>query len=183
MEQILRRYFSLTRASWRETAVLMAVAWLVPLLVHLVPWAGPRPIGVYLLPAFWTALVAVYLYGARVGVVVALVTPAVNFFATGLPVSPHLGLTSLELAAFALLAAGAVRRWPTAWFIAPLAYVPAKALSVTVAWLVPVFADTRPPLVHLLASTQNALAGLAVMLGVNLALVKLLPKDRDRDRE
>ncbi len=59
MQQTARRLFSLDRVTWRETAILMLVAWLVPFLVHLVPWAGPRPLGVYLLPAFWTAFVAV----------------------------------------------------------------------------------------------------------------------------
>jgi hypothetical protein len=183
MQSSARRLFSLGHATWRETAVLMVVAWLVPFLVHLLPWDGPRPLGAHLLPAFWTAFVAVYLYGFRVGALVALVVPAVNLLTTGLPVPERVALMSLELVLFAGLAAWLVHRWPTLRFAAPLAWLPAMALTIGIRWAVPAFDYARAPLDHLATNAGHALAGLGVLLAINLALVQLLPKDRDWDAE
>ncbi|MFI5337409.1 MAG: hypothetical protein ACHQ5A_11530, partial [Opitutales bacterium] len=83
--QITRSLSVPKTVSWRETSVLLVASWLVPVLVHLVPWHGSLPLGVALLPGFWTAFVAVYFFGARIGLPVALVTPAVNLLTTGLP--------------------------------------------------------------------------------------------------
>ncbi len=183
MQVSARSFFSLTRASWRETLVLMIVAWLVPFLVHLIPWSGVRPLGVHLLPAFWTAFVAVYLYGAGVGVLVALVVPVVNTITTGLPVSDRVLAMSVELIAYAALAAVAVRRWPSFRLAAPFAWLPAYALSLAVQWAVPMFAYTRNPLEQFVGTVANVWAGLLVLLALNAALVHLLPKDADWDAD
>lgn len=183
MQVSARSFFSLTRASWRETLVLMAVAWLVPFLVHLMPWAGPRPLGVHLLPAFWTAFVAVYLYGAGVGVLVALVAPVVNTITTGLPVSDRVLAMSVELIVYVALAATAVRRWPSLRLLAPLAWLPAYALTLAVQWAVPTFGYARSPFEHFVGTLANVWPGLLVLLVVNAALVRLLPKDADWDAE
>lgn len=183
MQLTARRLFSLERVSWRETLVLMAVAWLVPFLVHLIPWAGPRPLGVHLLPAFWTAFVAVYVYGFGTGALVALVVPFANFCTTGLPALERTGLMTVELVAFVGFAALLVNRWPALRLAAPLAWLPAKLLAIAVQWAFPVFDYTRNPVDHFVGSTSNSLAGLGVLLALNLALVQLLPKDRDWDAE
>ncbi|MBX3738881.1 MAG: hypothetical protein KF715_19465 [Candidatus Didemnitutus sp.] len=183
MQVSARSFFSLTRASWRETLVLMAVAWLVPVLVHLIPWSGPRPLGVHLLPAFWTAFLAVYLYGAGVGVLVALVVPVVNALTTGLPVSDRVLAMSVELAAYVAFAALAVRRWPSLRVTAPLAWLPAYALVLAVQWVVPSFGPQRNPLEHFAATLVQVWPGLVVLLVLNVALVHLLPKDADWEAE
>ena len=170
------------RAGWRASAALMAAAWLVPVLVHLVPWSGPRPLGVYLLPVFWTTFVAVYLFGALPGLVVGLVTPVVNLLVTGLPVLAAVAAMSLELAGFALLAALLVARWPTLRFSAPLAYVAAKAAVIAVRFALPVFGETENPLHHFARSMQNGAAGLVVLIVLNALLVALAP-DRDERRD
>lgn len=175
------RLFNVGRATWRETLALMVVAWLVPFLVHIVPWTGTRPLGVHLLPAFWTAFVAVYLYGGRVGLLVALVVPVANLITTGLPTLERTGLMTLELAAFVGCAALLVERWPSLRFIAPLAWIPAKILTIGVQWGLPFFTYTRDPLDHFVSSVNSSLAGLGVMLAINVLLVHLLPKDRDWD--
>jgi hypothetical protein len=179
MQTATRSLFSLKTAGWRETLVLMAVSWLVPVLVHLVPWDGPRPLGVYLLPAFWTAFVAVYFYGAGVGLLVALVTPVANLLLTGLPMLGMMGMLSLELAGFVAASAWLLRRWPAFRFAAPLAWLPARALAIAVQWAVPAFGDHRNPFAHLRDSTTGSLAGLIVLLVINIALVRLAPRERD----
>lgn len=171
------------RVTWRETLALMVASWLVPFLVHFLPSFGPRETGVYLIPAFWATFVAAYFRGALLGAVVGLVTPVVNLLLTGLPALPWVGTMSVELVTFALFAAVLVRRWPNLWVIAPLGYLPAKAVSIALQWSVPAFDYHRAPLAHLLGSTQNALPGLAVLLAINFALVKLAPRDLDWDHE
>jgi hypothetical protein len=63
----------------KETTVLLALAWLIPLAIHLVPWSGARPLGAYLLPMFWATFVAVYFFGAGLGVVVGLLGGVIGY--------------------------------------------------------------------------------------------------------
>src|SRR4051812_37497646 len=93
------------KAGLRDTAVLLALAWVVPFAVHLVPWSGDRPLGAYLLPMFWTAFVAVYFYGAWIGLLVGLFAPAINLALTGMPAGQFIIETSVELVVFALATA------------------------------------------------------------------------------
>lgn len=183
MQVSARSFFSLTRASWRETLVLMAIAWLVPFLVHLIPWSGSLPLGVHLLPAFWTAFVAVYLYGAGIGVLVALVVPAVNTLTTGLPVSGRVLAMSVELVAYVGLVALALRRWPSLRLIAPLAWLPAYAIALAAQWVVPAFGPAGNPFAHYAGTLANVWPGLLVLLALNAVLVRLLPKDADWEDE
>lgn len=167
---------SLSRPRWHETAALMLAAWLVPVLVHLIPWSGERPLGVYLLPVFWTAFVAVYWQGPARGLLVALFNPALNLLITGLPALERLGTMGLELAGFVAVTALLLYRWPRFVLAAPLAYLPAKAFAILVQWAVPAFNYHRDPIAHLRDSVVNGLAGLAVLLALNLLLVRIAPK-------
>lgn len=181
MQSTARRLFSLGQASWRETLVLMFVAWLVPFVVHLVPWDGVRPLGAHLLPAFWTAFVAVYLYGFRIGALIALVVPVANLVATGLPVPARAVLLSLELVLFVGFAAWLLHRWPSLRFAAVIAWPVAMALTALVRWLWS--EPSRPILDSIAANVTGGLAGLGVLAALNLALVQLLPKDRAWDAD
>jgi hypothetical protein len=44
------------KAGLRETAVLLVLAWFMPFAVHLLPWAGARPLGAYLAKALAAAV-------------------------------------------------------------------------------------------------------------------------------
>jgi len=168
---------------WREVAVLMVVAWLVPFLVHLIPWGGARPLGVYVLPVFWTTFLAVYFYGALPGLAIGLVAPLVNIALTGLPALRMAGNMGMEIAFFVGAAAWLAGRWPAFWLTAPLAWVAAKALAIAVQFIVPAFGYSGLPGPHLLRSTQNGLAGLAVLAAINVLLVVFYPKTDEWERE
>lgn len=176
MSTTARRALFFKTVGWREGAVLVVVAWLVPFLVHLVPWGGARPLGVYVLPVFWTTFLAVYFYGALPGLAIGLVAPLVNLALTGLPALRMAGNMGMEVAFFVGAAALLAGRWPAFWLAAPLAWVAAKALSITVQFLVPAFEYSGQPGQHLMGSTRNGLAGLAVLLAVNWLLVKFYPR-------
>ena len=164
---------SFKKASWRDASALLVLAWFVPFAVHLVPWAAERPLGAYLLPMFWTTLVAVYFYGAGIGLLTGLFAPAVNLLLTGLPVWRAVGFASFELALFVVAVAFAVRRWPRVVLLAPLCYVIAK-LGVT-GWRA-ALDDTGVSAVALGHSFVRALAGLVVLTALNAALMWFFPK-------
>ena len=183
MSNSVRAVFAPPRANWRETTVLLAAAWLVPFLVHLLPWSGSRPLGVYVLPVFWTTFLALYFHGAVLGLLAGLVTPVVNLGFTGLPAWKSAGGMTLEAGFFVLAAALLIRRWPNLRLAAPLAWVVAKALTLTVQFLIPALGESDNPLSHLARSTQNGLAGLAVLAGINVLLVAFHPKTNTWEAE
>src|SRR3954470_10032802 len=158
------------RPGVRDTAILLALAWAVPFLVHLIPWSGPRPLGVYLLPMFWTTFVAVYFYGSVIGLVIGLFARAINLLVTGLPAGRYAAESALELAAFAFATAWAVRRWPRFVLTAPLGYVVARlAWAEWVALTDPAvqLEDIGTAGRSVLHALVNGAAGLVVLLGAN----------------
>lgn len=159
------------RATIRETVVLLAVAWLVPFLVHLVPWTGARPLGAHLLPMFWTALAAVHLFGLRTGLLVGLFAPALNLALTGLPAWSRLAMLGFEITVFVALVWWLTCRGRTAWYWAPLAYVVAKLASALLLLL-----GAGKSVALLPGSLLAALPGLAVLAGVNLVLTRMYPR-------
>lgn len=164
------------RATVRETAALLLVAWLIPFAVHLLPWSGARPLGAYLLPMFWATFVAAYFFGARLGVVVGLFAPVINLLVTGLPAWRFLSVMSVELAIFALVSAWAIRRWPRFMLIAPLAYVAAKMCSTSLQAVTGVFGDIGSPGSYFMRSLMSGGGGLLVLSVIDAALIWFYPK-------
>ncbi len=167
------------RATARETAVLLTVAWLVPFAVHLAPWSGPQPLGAHLLPMFWTTLVATFFYGARLGVIVGLFAPIINLIVTGLPMLAFVATMSAELAVFAVLFALGVRRWPRFVVLAPLAYVGGRLVSTAAFAAMGGFADFSAATGFFTRAFVGGLAGIAVLCALHATLVWLYPKPRD----
>lgn len=125
---------------------------------------------------FWTTFVAVYFYGARVGLLVGLFAPVVNLLVTGLPAWRGLGLMSIELALFVLAATWAVRRMPGFPLIAPLAYVAAKVCSTALRAMTTAFGDLGMPSDYFVQSLGREVAGLIFLLAINMALAWIYPK-------
>ena len=166
----------------RETLLLFALAWLIPFLVHLVPWANPRPLGAYLLPMFWATFIAVYLFGLKAGLLTGLFGPAINLLVTGLPAWRFFGAMSLELVVFVLATTWAVGRAPRVWLWAPFGYVVAKTLTALLLSAPSIIghADSAGYFFsHLLI---GGAAGLVVLTIINAAMVKFFPKSPNTER-
>jgi hypothetical protein len=183
MPTLARRLLISRTPRWREAAILVVVAWLVPFLVHTIPWAGPRPLGVYVLPLFWTSFIAVYFYGALPGLVIGMVAPLVNMLLTGQPELRGLGNLGLEMTLFVTAASLFVTRWPGFWLGAPLAWLAAKASVIAIQFLVPAFEYTGSPVAHLGRSLQNGLTGLGMLAVINWLLAAFYPKGDAWERE
>ena len=135
------------------------------------------------MPLFWTTFLAVYFYGALPGLAIGLVTPLLNLAVTGLHALRSVGLVGMEVALFVGVAALLIGRWPAFWFTAPVAWVAAKGLAIAVQFFIPAFGYTNQPLAHLGRSTQNGLAGLAVLAVINVVLVAFYPKGDEWEKE
>ncbi|MDB6126595.1 MAG: hypothetical protein JWM35_491 [Verrucomicrobia bacterium] len=160
-----------------ETVALLAIAWLIPFMVHVAPWSGPRPLGAYLLPMFWATFVAVYFFGIGPALLTALFAPAINLVVTGLPAWKFLSVVSFELVIFACVLTWAVRRAPRFWLLAPLGYLVAKTASTLLQAATPVFGNIGAPAAFFVSSIVGVVAGLVILAAINFALVKFYPKD------
>ena len=163
------------KLTMRDAAVLLALAWLIPFLVHLVPWAGERPLGAYLLPVFWATFIAVYFYGLTAGLFTGLFAPAVNLLVTGLPAWRFFGTMGLELVVFVLVTTWAVRQSPRFWLWAPLGYFVAKTVAVLLL-TAPAVVDPGAVGYFFTHLAVGGAAGLVVLALINGALVKFYPK-------
>lgn len=160
----------------REAAVLFALAWLVPFLIHLVPWGGARPLGAYLLPVFWVTFIAVYFYGLTAGLLTGLFAPAVNLLVTGLPAWQFYGTMGLELVVFVLFTAWAVRQSPRFWLWAPLGYFVGKTITALLLSAPTVVGRTDAAGYFFTHLIVGGVAGLVVLALINAALVTFYPK-------
>ncbi len=145
--------------------------WLLPLLVHLLPFTGPVPVGARLLPIFYAPLLAAWLFHPAVGLLAGLVMPFINHVFTGMPTLPMTVLLSLELVIFCLVLLFNRKYWPNLP-LAPLAFIAAKGSSAIL--LVFVALVPASPWAYLVSSVQNALPGLLILLVLHLALLRFL---------
>lgn len=166
------------RPSVRATALLLLAAWVVPFVVHLIPWNGARPIGAYLLPMFWTTFVATFLYGGRIGALVGVFVPLLNVVMTGLPDPVRVGASAAELGVFSLLVALLVARNRRSLLVGPLAYAGAKLTAVAlVAGLRGDASGLAPSAWG--ASFGRAVGGLAVLVVIHWVMLRLPPNAPD----
>jgi len=153
------------------TIATVALAMLLPFLVHLLPPSGGVPLGARLLPIFVAPFLAAALFHPGAAVVASLVTPTLNRLATGQPAPAMSVLLTVELLVFSGIVLAVRERWPRAWFLAPVAYVVAKGVALLA------LAAAGAPLPGLvgvagfLGSLANALPGLLLLLALNAWVV------------
>ena len=107
----------------------------------------------------------------------------INLALTGLPAFGRIGPMALEVTMFVGVAAILARKAPWSFLAGPLAYAAGKAATIGVLWAVPAFDYQRQPLEHWLGSLQNGLAGLLVLLAINLAFAFWSQRGGDWEKE
>ena len=162
----------------RDAAVLLVMAWLIPFLLHLVPWSQPRPLGAYLLPMFWATFVAVYFYGIPAGLITGLCSPAINLLVTGLPAWRSFGAMGLELVVFVLITGWAVRQVPRFWLLAPMGYCLAKTVTALILSAPTTLGHVDAAGYFFAHIFTGSGAGLIVLTMINAALIGYYPKGK-----
>lgn len=139
----------------------LALALVLPFLIHLVPIEGGPPLGAQLLPIFFASLVLVLRGAPLPALAVATLAPLLNRAVTGMPAGPMLPTLQVELLAFTALLFLASRATPRlARFAGPVAYLAAAAAAQVV------LAAGAPSLTQLVATVSLSWPGLVLLLAV-----------------
>lgn len=150
----------------KETIVMMSLAVLLPFLIHFLPAINSIPAGAYLIPVFFVALMASFLFKLHVGLIMALLTPAVNFWLTGSPRPEAAVLLTMELVVF-VFAVSALKSVKYVNYAAGLlAFAAAKVIAFAAAALfLPVSSAA-------LTSVLTSIPGLVVLQALNIMLIR-----------
>jgi len=82
-----------------EIILLLAGSILLQFLIHVIPSSG-TPVGAFLLAMFFAPLIAVVFFKPHTAFLVAILTPILNYFISGSPVTEILPLMTIKLVLF-----------------------------------------------------------------------------------
>ena len=162
---------SLTRIPLKATFVLLAIACILPFLIHLIPPVQGTPVGAILLPMFYIPFIAVVFFSLPVGVIIAALAPLINFLITGNPQWQILVVLSFELIIFALIAHRLLQVKGIAWLAAPLSYMLTKVVSSVLLFVIPLVGGVEPAQ-FFMNSVSNAWPGLIVLAIINIVVLR-----------
>lgn len=112
----------LTKLQLKESVSVLAFSILIPFLIHFVPVSG-NPAGAVLLPIFIAPFLAIIFFRLNVGIIAALLSPVLNYLLTGSPVYGIVGIMTLELFLFVLIAWLLIKLNYAKYFAAPVSVV------------------------------------------------------------
>lgn len=153
----------------------LGLMWLVPFLIHLIPFSGAIPLGARLLPIFYAPLLAAWLFNPIVGIASSLLMPFINHAFTGMPAFNVAVMLSVELGIFSLILIICKNRCPRLPLLAPFAVIVGKIVSALLLFIIPL--APLSPWAYFTSSVFNAIPGLLVLLAINLTLIRL-PHER-----
>ncbi|MFD2203140.1 hypothetical protein [Shivajiella indica] len=154
----------------KTTGLMLIVAVFFPFFVHMIPPYNGFPIGAYLLPMFYIPFIALFFFGWKIAMPVALFAPLTNFLITGNPQWGFLAVLTLELLLFSGLAYILLKNPKLMWFAAPLSYIGAKVISSLLLNFIPIMPSA--PLEFFFGSLSRALPGIGIMLLLNFLVLK-----------
>ena len=108
---------------------ILTATFLLPFLVHLIPWTDPTPLGAVWLPIFYAPLVAVFFFRAHVAILAAVMAPTLNMLLVGKPLPPMAKMLTVELIIFVLFSLGLSKIKKGFWAAGAVSYVLAKGIS------------------------------------------------------
>ena len=155
--------------------ITLGLMWLVPFLIHLIPFSGTIPLGARLLPIFYAPLLAAWLFNPIVGIASGLLMPFINHTFTGMPAFNVAVMLSVELGVFSLILTIYKTRYPRLSLLAPFAVIAGKTVSALLLFIIPLV--PLSPWAYFTSSVVNAIPGLLVLLAINLTLNRL-PHER-----
>ena len=167
------------RSTLKTAGWVLPIAIVFPILAHLAPPINGVPVGAYLLPMFYIPFIALVAYRLPVALIVALLAPPLNFLLTGNPQWGLMGILTIELVLFTLLAYVLMLQGKIKWIAAPLAYLGAKTISSAFLILIPLIEVA--PFQFFSTSLSNATSGILILFVINLLSLKSLPSQEEKD--
>jgi hypothetical protein len=155
----------------KETVVLLALSAALPFLAHLIPAVNGTPMGAILLPIFYAPLIGVILFRFHVGVLVAALAPFINLAIIGMPSAAMASLLAVELVMFVGFTQLFLQNDRLKWVSAPVSLVLVKLVSSLMIMIVPFWQMINTG-GYLVNSLVNGVAGIFVLLLLNIALLK-----------
>ncbi len=153
------------------TLITLGLMWLVPFLIHLIPFSGTIPLGTRLLPIFYAPLLAAWLFNPIVGIASSLLMPFINYAFAGMPTFNVAVMLSVELGIFSLILRASKNRFPRQPLLAPFAVIVGKTVSALLLFIIPLV--PLSPWAYFTSSVVNTAPGLLVLLAINLTLIHL----------
>ena len=161
-----------------ETFIVLAVASLLPVLVHLIPSTAAVPVGVRLLPIFYAPLVAVILFRPHVGIIAGLFAPLASAVITGRPDIQAIYMLTADLFVSMVLLSLIYKRFKTFWGAALVAYLFAKFFSSVVLGIIPEFGAGLGRIEFFLYTIKISEPGLLILLLINFLTIKYLKRGK-----
>lgn len=166
----------LVKSKLSQIAFLLTLSVILPYGVHLIPPLAGVALGAMLLPMFYTPLIALLLVNLPSAIIIAIFSPLLNSSFTGHPLPEKVAILTVELAVFTVIAYLIQRRKRDFWATALLAYV-ATGLSVAaMLFFVPGIMPQLSPLEFLLGTVTTAPAGIAILVLINIVLLRFPAK-------
>ncbi|MFC4870893.1 hypothetical protein [Negadavirga shengliensis] len=158
-------------------SLVLAASFALPFFIHLIPPHKGIPMGAYLLPMFYMPLIALFLYGVPMALLVALLAPGLNWMFAGNPDGAFAVVLTLELACFTLATHWLLGKG-RGWFAAPLGYLTAKVVSAAVVGIWDIFEVSAVD--FYLSSVSNGTWGILLLLMINVLFSSFRNKPADK---
>ena len=113
---------SLNKLQIKESVIVLAFSILIPFMIHFIPVSG-NSVGAVLLPIFIAPFIAVVFFRLNVGLSAAILSPVLNYLLTGNPVYGTVGIITIELCLFVLIAKLLINLKYVKYFAAPISIV------------------------------------------------------------
>ena len=157
----------LSKLQIKESVAVLAFSILIPFLMHFIPVSG-NPVGAVLLPIFIAPFIAVVFFRFNVGIIAALLSPVLNYLLTGNPVYGLLGIITLELSLFVLIA----------WLLIKVKFV--KYLAAPVSVIISMFISQIlfSSVSHFAAVLTVGLPGIVLISLINILIFPLAKKSK-----
>ncbi|MCG8526542.1 MAG: hypothetical protein MI748_09200 [Opitutales bacterium] len=149
--------------SLSEAGIVVALMFLLPYVIHLIPSWDDSPIGGKLLPIFYAPLIAAMTRKIQISIIASVVSPWINHFITGSPPLPIAAMLCIQLVPFSAIAFVLAKRFPHQFWVGPVAYLASKPFILLLFFLLPNWMPPVDPINHLLGTTINAIPGIIIL--------------------
>lgn len=147
-----------------QITLIAAVSIIITFTVHLIPNINNKPIGVYLIPLFYTPVIALHIFKAMPIAIVSAITPYFFYLLIGKPDLDSAAFLSMEVFSFTLIMSYLMNRFKKLKIASLISFASAKLISYCLMFLIPVLAIKEMSLSAYFYTLFISFPGLMIML-------------------